>query len=69
MLIVLILIVDGWSSINFVDLQKENSTYSAGRLTTEQLGLMWLISSIGGLLGNNSANFACIKRLLIETVI
>lgn len=46
--------LDGWSSINFVDLQNENSTYSAGTLTTEQLGLMWLISSIGGLCGKCS---------------
>lgn len=51
-------VMDGWMSINFVDLQKEDSTYSAGPLTVEQLGFMWLIASIGGLIGKTSISFA-----------
>lgn len=46
-------IIDGWSSINYVDLKKENSSYAAGPLTDEQLGRMMLFGSIGGLFGND----------------
>lgn len=44
--------LDGWSSINYVDLKKENSTYATGPLTDKQLGLMMLFASSGGLIGN-----------------
>lgn len=44
-------IIDGWLSINYVDLKSENSTYATGPLTDEQLGRMSLFSAIGGLTG------------------
>lgn len=46
--------LDGWSSINYVDLKSENSTYASGPLTDQQLGVMMLLGSLGGFLGTNT---------------
>lgn len=44
--------LDGWSTINFVDLQNDNSTFTMGPLTANEAALINSISHIGALVGN-----------------
>lgn len=45
-------IVSGWATINFNELQSENSTFSTGPLKLEEASLVVSILNIGGLIGN-----------------
>lgn len=45
-------IVSGWATINFNELQSENSTFSTGPLNLEEASLVVSILNIGGLIGN-----------------
>lgn len=44
--------LSGWATINFVDLQSENTTSTAGILTLEEATLVVSILSLGGFVGN-----------------
>lgn len=42
----------GWATINFIELQKENTTFPTGKFTLEEATFVATSMSIGGLLGN-----------------
>lgn len=42
----------GWATINFIDLQQENTTFPTGQLTLEEATLVTSLTNIGGFLGN-----------------
>lgn len=43
---------DGWITINYLELQNENTTLSTGPLTSDQLPFVISIANIGGIVGN-----------------
>lgn len=43
---------NGWPTINFAELQSENSTFPMGPLTLDQLALFMSIHNVGCFLGN-----------------
>lgn len=61
-------IVSGWATINFNELQNENSTYTTGPLTLEQSSMVVAIENIGGFIGNFAIlpliPFVGVKRLI-----
>lgn len=44
--------MSGWATINFNELQNENSTYSTGPLNLEESSLVVSVENIGGFIGN-----------------
>lgn len=42
----------GWATINFIDLQQENTTFPTGPLTLEEATLVTSLTNIGGFIGN-----------------
>lgn len=42
----------GWATINFIDLQQENTTFPTGPLSLEEATFVTSIVSIGGFVGN-----------------
>lgn len=42
----------GWATINFVDLQNENTTFPTGPLDLEEATFVVSLSNVGALIGN-----------------
>lgn len=42
----------GWATINFIELQKENTTFPTGTFTLEEATFVATSMSIGGVVGN-----------------
>lgn len=70
----------GWGTINFVELQSENTTFPGGKLTLEEATLVVSIMSIGAFFGNfaiiyisrkiglkNSIHALCLPQLVSNT--
>lgn len=43
---------NGWATINFLELQSENSTFPTGSLSLDQLAITLSVYSFGALIGN-----------------
>lgn len=58
----------GWSTINFIELQNENSTFSTGPLSLDEASLVVSLINIGGFVGNFAilpiSKFIGIKRTI-----